>query len=133
MIRSWVRERTLAIYSVSEREQALVISVRGALDYADAPVFRDQIDRIGFASVNGVLIVDLSRLERICSAGMRVLTQAHHLFALRDRRLIVTGLHGTVLETFEIGGIDTLIETAPTVNAALARTAKERRRVAQGI
>lgn len=124
---------SLAVYSVYEKEEGLVLAVRGALDHREAPIFRDQIERAGYASLTGALIVDLSRIEFISSAGMRVLSSATHNFALRDRRLIIAGLTGTVAETIKIARVETLIETEATVPAALARLGGSEQRAVSGL
>ena len=65
------------------------------------------------------LIVDFSGLEFICSTGMRLLVQFQRELEKSDRRMVTSGLSGTVAETMAICGIDKLLATSTTVGAAV--------------
>jgi anti-anti-sigma factor len=62
-------EGDLFSLTLSELEPCKLLSVRGELDEVAAPVLDEAID----ASADELLIVDLSGLEFICSAGIHAL------------------------------------------------------------
>lgn len=91
------------------------------------PLGREDIDRLHarLGEMNGsisgrAVILDLSGVDWIDSGGMRALSKAHRHLADRGIRQIVTGMSGNVREALSIGGIDTLLETADSVDTALA-------------
>ena len=65
------------------------------------------------------VIIDLSGLEFICSAGMRLLVQFERTLDAQGRRMIAAGLRGTARETIEMCGIFDLLSTAPSVADAV--------------
>lgn len=84
-----------------ENGTELIIAIKGRLDTATAPQLESELK----ASIGNttVLILDLSEIEYISSAGLRVL-----LFAQRTMNkqgvMKVTHVNETVLEVFEITG-----------------------------
>ena len=67
------------------------------------------------------MVIDLSGLEFISSAGMRLLVQFERTLAAEGRPMITAGLHGTPRETIEMCGIFELLTTAPSVVDAVRR------------
>lgn len=67
----------------------------------------------------GALIVDLSRLSHITSAGFRALLQADHHADQTGKRIVLCGLDGLVLELFEIGGFLDMFTIAGSREEAL--------------
>lgn len=93
-----------------------VLKIDGALYYSDGSALRSALERLG-DSHRGVslMVVDLSGLELICSAGMCSLVQAERAAKASGRRLVVAGMRGAVREAIELSGISDLLTTARSV------------------
>jgi len=95
-----------------------VLEVAGPLEHSDTQLFRGQLESVAADPAAGPLIVDLSALELICCASMRLLVQCQRTLADNGLRMITVGLNGNAREAVEISGIDTLLETAPSLEDA---------------
>jgi anti-anti-sigma factor len=67
------------------------------------------------------IVLDLSALEYISSAGLRVLMLARKQAKAQGGTLVVTGLAALVKEIFEISKFTMVVEVFPGVREALAR------------
>jgi len=61
---------------VRDRDQAVVIGVRGELDLASSPALEHELER-GTAASAPLVIVDLRELEFMDSTGLSVVVRAH--------------------------------------------------------
>ena len=79
----------------------LVLSVIGRVDTTTAP----ELDNTIKGSLDGVtsLILDLSGLEYISSAGLRVLLSAHKIMSSRGG-MTVKNVNDLVMEVFDVTG-----------------------------
>ena len=84
----------------------LSIKVSGRLDTNTAPELEDSIKE----SIDGVkeLELDLSDLEYISSAGLRVLLSAQKTM-MKQGSMVVTGVRDTVMEIFEVTGFSDIL------------------------
>ena len=108
----------MAKFNLTRVGEVTVLHVSGLLTHANSCNFRLMLEDALGESDAAPLIVDLTGLEFICSTGMRLLVQYQRLFEETDRRMVTTGLSGTVAETMEICGIDKLLTTSGSVSAA---------------
>ena len=85
----------------------LVLKVSGRLDTTTAPELEEAIR----TSIDGVtnLTFDLSELEYISSAGLRVLLSSHKNMAGQGT-MTVTGVNETVMEIFEVTGFSDILD-----------------------
>lgn len=85
---------------------ALEIALEGRLDTITAPELEGSIKE----ELNSVskCIIDLSKLEYVSSAGLRVLLTMHKALAGKDG-LIVKGANETVSEVFEVTGFSDIL------------------------
>ena len=85
---------------------ALTIKVSGRLDTVTSP----QLDEELKASIDGVekLVMDLSDLEYISSAGLRVLLSAQKTMS-KQGEMEVTGVNDVVMEIFEVTGFSEIL------------------------
>lgn len=84
----------------------LIIKVEGRLETVTAPMLSDELKN----SLDGaaVLIFDLSNLEYISSAGLRVLFSAQKLMN-KQGKMVIRGANEDVMEVFEVtGSVDVL-------------------------
>lgn len=66
------------------------------------------------------LVLDLSALDYISSAGLRVLLKAAKQAQTARQKLVLAGLQPAVKQVFEISGFSTLFATFDSRDAALA-------------
>lgn len=96
-----------------------VITVAGEVDGAAVELLRESIGEVVLERPQPPLvIVDVSELRFIDSAGIGPLVVACQLTRERGGRLALTGLHGAPLKTFQVMGLDTAFLTYPTLDAA---------------
>lgn len=98
-----------------------VFRLQGRLDSANAPELERAL-REPVAAPGARLVFDLSGLDYISSAGLRVLLwAAKQLRATQPPgRLAMTGVAGHVHEVFTMSGFLTLFPVADTLDIALA-------------
>lgn len=99
---------------------AVVVRVNGRIDAATAPEF----ERACLAGASaGNLILDLTGVHYISSAGLRGVLSAGKAVNARSGKLHLVGLGGVVRQVFELSGLVGLFPEHPTQEAAIAATA----------
>ena len=81
---------------------AMTVALRGRLDTVTAP----ELEAALADSLTGIsqLVFDLSGLEYISSAGLRVLLAAHKAVGSQGGQMVVRGAGELVMEVFEVTG-----------------------------
>jgi anti-anti-sigma factor len=101
---------------------ALVVTVSGRLDQDSCDVFRTQLT--GFvadaAQNGGAVVLDLSGLEYISSAGLRCFMLASREARTKNARVVVAALQPMVAEIFAISHFNLVFQVFPDVREALA-------------
>ena len=92
-----------------EKEQnnnTLLIRIEGRLDTNSAP----DLEEVLLASIEGVeeLIFDVTELDYISSAGLRVLLSAQKTMN-KQGSMKVTGVSDTIMEIFEVTGFTDIL------------------------
>ena len=84
----------------------LTVAIEGRLDTTTAPQLEAELK----ASLDGIsdLTMDLSKLEYISSAGLRVLLSAQKIMN-KQGTMKVTGANETVMEVFEVTGFSDIL------------------------
>jgi len=96
-----------------------VIEVHGRLDSSGAQQFDQRSsDLLGGGATR--LVLDLSSLEYVSSAGLRSVLTAAKGARAAGGELVIAGLRGVTKEVFSISGFDTILPTFPDVDAALS-------------
>ena len=87
----------------------LTISIDGRLDTTTAPQLEAEIN----SCLDGVksLIIDMSKLVYISSAGLRVLLKAQKVMN-KQGKMTVTNVNQEIKEIFEVTGFDELLNIA---------------------
>lgn len=102
------------------RDELLILRPRGRLDSSSAPelerIVSEQLD----SSVQHV-IFDLSSLDYISSAGLRVVLLAGKKLRASKGKLVLVGLRDMVREVFEMSGFLALFAVAPNMEEGLAK------------
>jgi len=84
---------------------AVTLNVEGRVDTTTAPQLEQEIQALADAQS---LTVDLTKLEYISSAGLRVLLTAHKAFAKKGG-LTVANPNDSVMEIFEVTGFKDIL------------------------
>jgi anti-anti-sigma factor len=101
---------------------AVVLSPAGRLDHDSSESFRTDLEPIvdGTAREGRSIVLDLSGLEYVSSAGLRCFVLAAKQARAQGRKLVVAAMRPLVAEIFEISRFNLLFEIHPGVREALA-------------
>lgn len=99
-----------------------VVSVKGRVDHTNFEAFHEQLnEQTASLTKEGGMVVDLSKLEFITSAGLRALMLTHRAASAAGAQLIVSGIGGVVKEVFRISKFDALLNVAESTTDAVGR------------
>lgn len=100
----------------------IVVSVSGRVDHANADQFKAGLaPHIAQCAGGGdKLLLDLSGLEYISSAGLRVLMLAAREVKVQQGTLVMAELQPVVREIFEISRFNVVFRVFPDLRTALA-------------
>jgi anti-anti-sigma factor len=106
---------------------AVVLHVAGRLDQDTCDVFRGDLSRHVESSARdgGAVVLDLSGLEYVSSAGLRCFMLAARQAKSQHGRIHVAALQPMVAEIFEISHFNLVFQVFPTVRDALATVSAE--------
>jgi anti-anti-sigma factor len=96
-----------------------VVALRGELDVATVPAFRDVLNPVADDESVDVICVDLVEVTFIDSTGLMTLLNALRRVVRRDARLVIACSNPTVLRLFEATRTDATFEIVPTREQAL--------------
>jgi anti-sigma B factor antagonist len=101
---------------------ARAIAPRGRLDHDNCEAFRADLAPHLEACVRDAqpLVLDLSGLEYVSSAGLRCLMLAAKEARERKGRVVVAAMQSVVAEIFNISRFNLVFEVFPTLREALA-------------
>jgi anti-anti-sigma factor len=115
--------------NVSSRRyaNAVVVHVAGRLDQDTCEAFRgDLLKYVDEAANNaGAIVLDLSALEYVSSAGLRCFMLASRQAKAQHGRILVAALQSMVAEIFEISHFNLVFQVFPTVREALGAVSPE--------
>ena len=104
--------------SSKTENNVLIVSVNGRIDAVTSPELESSIQELLDGGTNK-LIMDLSELEYISSAGLRVILSTAKKLKALDGDILVANLQGPVMEVFEISGFSSIIQVFDSVENAL--------------
>lgn len=106
---------------------AVVVDVSGRLDQDTCEAFRAQLMAFVEAAARegGAVILDLSGLEYVSSAGLRCFMLASREARSRQARIVVAALQPMVAEIFAISHFNLVFQVFATVRDALATVSQE--------
>jgi len=106
---------------------AVVLAVSGRLDQDTCDAFRGDLSRHveDSARGGGAIVLDLSGLEYVSSAGLRCFMLASRQAKAFSGRIFVAALQPMVHEIFEISHFNLVFQVFPTVREALAAVSVE--------
>ena len=104
----------------TERNESMIIaSVMDRIDGTNAQEFQQSLLASIDSSVTG-MVLDLSELSYISSAGLRVILLVAKALTRHNARLVACSLSDPIREVFEISGFDKIITTLPSRADAIA-------------
>lgn len=103
----------------TSKSHVVVVRVTGRLDAATSTELEQACERAMAAGAQN-LILEVSELRYVSSAGLRVVLSAAKAAQSKGGMLRVAGLGGMVREIFEISGFSGLFPQHESVQAALA-------------
>jgi len=105
---------------ISERQEGgiTVLSLEGRLDAQSAGGVEETFKK-KMEEGASKLLVDLSGVEYVSSAGLRVLLATSKKLNAQGGKLVLCGLKPYVQEVFEVAGFTSIFEILPDVDAAL--------------
>lgn len=106
---------------VQQLANVVIVSVDGRVDHGTAPAFGSALlPHVENCSGNDKkVVVDLAKVHYMSSAGLRILMIAAKGCRKQNGKIVLAALQPTVYEVFRIGRFDMVLETFPTVRAAL--------------
>jgi stage II sporulation protein AA (anti-sigma F factor antagonist) len=103
-------------------DDSAVVRVTGNVNSANAGELAERLARLVAINCRS-LVVDLSHLVHMTSAGIRSLLRAEQAARRGGGRFVLCGLHGLTRELFEIGGFLDMFDVAESRDEAVRRAA----------
>jgi anti-sigma B factor antagonist len=97
-----------------------VVALRGELDVATVPAFREALNPLAEDETVQCIVVDLVEVTFIDSTGLMTLLNALCRVVRREGRLVIACNNPTVLRLFEATRTDATFEIVPTREQALS-------------
>jgi anti-anti-sigma factor len=106
---------------------ARVVSPHGRLDHDNCDAFQHELaDHLDACAESGAaLVLDMSGLEYVSSAGLRCLMIAARQAAARQGRVVAAAPQAVVAEILQISRFNLVLPVFPTTREALASVAPE--------
>jgi anti-sigma B factor antagonist len=110
----------LLTVDIDTRGSAVVVSVRGELDLATVPVLRDRLDTVGEVSDSPApLVVDLSAVTFIGSAGLALLVDLHNKCTDRGTQMALVATGSVVPRAIQVTALDQVFAMHGSVDDAI--------------
>ena len=106
---------------------ALVLAPSGRLDHDNCEAFREELaPHLERSAKDGApIVLDLSGLEYVSSAGLRCFMLASRQAKAQKGRIVVAALQPMVAEIFQISHFNLVFQVFPAVRDALAAISPE--------
>ncbi|MBN1865440.1 MAG: STAS domain-containing protein [Victivallales bacterium] len=103
--------------SRQEKDGVIVMAIKGRLDASSATEAEKELNSL--CSNDARLLLDLSGLEYISSAGLRVLLVVAKQIRHCGGKLCLCALTDSVMEVFNISGFSSIFNIAPDIDEAV--------------
>lgn len=110
-------------FAQEEAGDVVIVKLAGRLDSSAAQPAEESFARV-LASGTPRLAIDMSKLEYISSAGLRVLLVVAKKVQQANGKVVLFGLVPNVREVFSISGFDRIFSIQPEAAAAVAAAAR---------
>jgi anti-anti-sigma factor len=105
--------------TVNEYKRVAVITVTGRVDSATATEFENTVNEVIEKGKHN-LVLDLSEVEFLSSAGLRVLVTTRKTLQAAGGDIVLAEPSDRVVETLDTAGLDVLFERYDSREAAIA-------------
>jgi anti-anti-sigma factor len=95
---------------VKKLKRVTVLEIQGRIDSATADEFENQLSAVIEAGKTNV-ILDLSAVDFLASAGLRVMVTAHKTLQSYGGQLCIAAPSSQVVETLDITGLNAIFTT----------------------
>lgn len=102
-----------------KKDAGTLVRVSGRMDAITAPDFETECVQV-IDSGEKVIVVDLSGLDYISSAGLRSILASAKKSKATGTTLHFSGLSGMVEEVFQVSGLGSMFSVYPTAEEAFA-------------
>ena len=110
----------LLTVDIVARGSAVVVSVRGELDLATVPVLRGRLGSVDEVSASpSAMVVDLSEVTFIGSAGLALLVDLHNRCGERGIPLAVVATGSVVPRAIQVTALDQVFSVYGTLDEAI--------------
>jgi anti-sigma B factor antagonist len=99
-------------------EGITVAALSGEIDATTAPTLTDKF--LPLAEAGGKLLLDMSQVAYMSSAGLRVLLSLYRRAAAHDGKVVLVGLSEEIKDTMTVTGVLGFFTTGETVAEGLA-------------
>jgi anti-sigma B factor antagonist len=116
---------TKEIQAVSEKSEikeaevtVKVLEINGDIDGKTAPQVQGAV--LPLVTKDSVLLLDLTQVSYMSSAGLRVLLSLHRKISTENGKLVLVGVAEEIQETMSITGFIDFFTLSPNIDEALA-------------
>lgn len=103
--------------NANQLQQVTVVELAGDLDTNTAPLVQAQI--LPLAKAGSKLILEMTKVLYMSSAGLRMLLSLYRQIASKDGQVILVGLSEEIKDTMYITGFLDFFQTCETLDQAL--------------
>ena len=104
--------------NIKNLEEIKVVELIGDVDASTAPEVQQEI--LPLAQPNSKLLLDMSQVPYMSSAGLRVLLSLYRQATAQDGKLVLVGLSEDLQDTMSVTGFLDFFTTGATLEAGLA-------------
>lgn len=98
-------------------ETIKIIELVGEIDTKTAPLITEKV--LSFVQPDSKLLIDMSQVEYMSSAGLRMLLSLYRTATAKDAKLALTGLSEDLQDTMSITGFLDFFTTYDTVESGI--------------
>ena len=106
---------------IKEMNEIQILSVKGSIDADTASEFDQSLEK-QISGGRDRIILDLSQLEYISSAGLRVIMKAAKKMEITGGEMAIVGLRGVGQEVFKVSGFYSLFNIYDSEEEAVLAT-----------
>jgi anti-sigma B factor antagonist len=99
-------------------QQVTVVEISGEIDGKTAPAAQEKV--VPLTQSGGKLLLDMSKVSYMSSAGLRVLLLLYRQMASNNGQIALVGLSEDIKDTMSVTGFLKFFVTSDTLDSALA-------------
>ncbi len=103
--------------NINKLEEINVVELAGDIDASTAPGVQEKV--LPLAEPGAKILMDMTKVPYMSSAGLRVLLSVHRQASSKDAQLVLVGLSQEIQETMDITGFLEFFTTCETLDSGL--------------